>query len=190
MEGVELVALLLASAAGVDVDESDRPKGVSVVVAPMVCEAVAVPVREDVALGVRGGVPVAEGVGLAVAAAVAVEVCGALLVTEGDAPVLRVAVGVAVSEAGRVAVGDTVEAAVLVGDAVALLVPVALRLALGVVLLLPVLLAVLEGEAPAVKEGVGDADTVLEALRVGLGDSLPVKVGEGVLDAVGVGVAV
>ena len=114
----------------------------------------------------------------------------ALPVLEEEAPVVREAVGdgdtVLLPVSVEVLVGAGVPVPVAVGDADGVHVP----LCVGVPLLLHEVLAVLDADAPAVTEDVGDTETVLLLLTVELAVGGGVPVDEGVGVTVGVPVLV
>jgi hypothetical protein len=196
--GVEVLvwlALSLGVVLALPVLEGEAP-----LVREAVGEALTVELPERVLLGVAGevlvGEPVGEpvGVGVGLCELEGLPVWEALPVMEGETPLVREAEGevltvvlpdwvlLGVSDAVPVPVGVGLPVLVAVADLEAVVLPVGL------------LLPLLEGEAPAVREAVGDPETVLlldrvlvgerEAVPVPVPEPVGVGVGEGVRDGV------
>ena len=141
-------------------------------------------------VAVDEGVPVLVPlpVPLCVPVPVAVGVLCALLVTEPDAPRDKGGVEEAVTVGEGLPVAETVAGGVPVGEELGVAVPVALTVLGGLALPLCETLPEADGAASCVRESLGEALSVELALRVGVGESEPVLVEEGVELAVAVGV--
>ena len=171
------VGVAVIEAVGVGVTGDPLAEGL----APSDKVAEGVTVLEGVPVG--DTVPVGETVGEPVGVAVEESEGGALLlaVFEGLAPRVREAVGDADTVLRPLTVVEGVEDGVGVGEVVVDAVGGAEGVLLDVLLTLRLALAVLEGDAPRVREEVRDADSVLLPLLVveGVGEAVPVGVGVG-----------